>query len=131
MKNVLLACCNHCQAAIDWSPITKSVPCICWGILGVIALYFLLKYVVAPLIANWHEKNMKDKAFKNEKAWDELRKTEREATMTKEKKDQIASLENCIEIEKAKNELLGKRLSIYEETFGKLNVEIKPKDNKQ
>ena len=54
---------------IDWQPIIKEIPCLCWGILGLLLVYMLLKYVIAPLIANCHEMILKDKMFEQEKFW--------------------------------------------------------------
>lgn len=42
---------------------------ICWGVIGLGALFLVLKYVVQPLISNRHEAFMKDKVFDQEKYW--------------------------------------------------------------
>lgn len=124
----LLPCCNG-QAVADWNPLINALPCICWGIIGLVAGFFLLKYAVAPFIANRHERKMKEMNYKNEFDWDDRRKEERDAAKAgrKELEDQIEALNNSFNAEKAANELLSKRLEIYEKT---MNVEIKPKEKK-
>lgn len=62
----LLSCSCRCA---DWQPIIKAVPCLCWGIIFLIVLYLLLKYVVRPCIANCQENKMKEKAHEREKEW--------------------------------------------------------------
>ena len=126
----LLLPCYNGQVVTDWNPLIHALPCICWGIIGLVAVFFLLKYAIVPLIANWHERMMKEMNYKNEIDWDDRRKAEREAIITKEMKAQIDALKNSIEKENATSELLAKRLEIYEKTMEKLNVEIKPKEKK-
>ena len=65
---VLLSCCPGHSVA-DWSPVINALPCIFWGIIALVTLFFFLKYVVAPLIANCHEVNLKKKASEQEQYW--------------------------------------------------------------
>lgn len=65
MKTLCIVIC-HC---VGWQPVINAIPCICWGILALVMFYFLLRFVVAPLIANLHEIILKSKAFEQEKFW--------------------------------------------------------------
>lgn len=65
---ILLSCCRTAQTT-EWSPLINALPGICWGVISLAALYFILKYVAAPLIANCHERKLKAKAFENEQFW--------------------------------------------------------------
>ena len=69
MKTLLIWSCCHGHPVTDWSPIINALPCIFWGIIALVALFFLLKYVVAPLIANYHELNLKKETFNQEEFW--------------------------------------------------------------
>ena len=126
---LLFNACFKCSNT-DWSPIINAIPGLCWGIIGIFALFFILKYVVKPIIANCHELNVKSKKYEQEEQWDSRKNQERETEYTKSMVGQIDELNSKLKIEKAANELLEKRLSIYEKTFEKLNVEIKPKEKK-
>ena len=50
-----------------WQNVINSSPCLCWGVIGLVALYLVLKYIVQPLIANSHERKSKEKAIETEK----------------------------------------------------------------
>lgn len=65
MKKLIIELCQ----IVNWQQVINAVLCICWGIIALIMLYFLLRYVVAPLISNCHETMLKSKAFKEEKFW--------------------------------------------------------------
>lgn len=57
-----------CQC-LDWQPLLDAIPCLCWGIIGLIALYLILKFVVVPWMVNCHENRMKEDAHKREIEW--------------------------------------------------------------
>ena len=75
--------------AADWQNVVNAIPCLCWGVIGLVALVFLLKYL-HPLIEMWiknkHESKMKKKAFKMEKYWHFIKKVDvaSEETLQKE-----------------------------------------------
>lgn len=68
---ILLAC--DCGKSI-WQPVINAIPCICWGIIVLLFIYIVLRLVVAPLIANCHERKLKDDNFEQEKFWAESKK---------------------------------------------------------
>ena len=73
-----MSCCHYRRpiSSANWQPVVDAIPCICWGIIMLIALYLILKLIVLPLIKNCHEMKMKDEAFTQEKHWyDEKKKT--------------------------------------------------------
>ena len=118
---VLLSCCPE-HSLIDWNSVISSLPCICWGIIALVALFFLLKFVFSPLIANCHEINMKVKSFENEEKWadrkekrDDLEKKNNElkSSTDEELKKAKKELENQLELEKTKSQLLEKKLEFY------------------
>lgn len=84
--NTLILC-----AGSVWQPFISAIPCICWGVLVLIAFYLLLRYVVSPLIANCHERKMKDDNFIQEKYW--YFQKELKIDFKKELSDKIKSLE--------------------------------------
>lgn len=87
MSSLSIVCC-----CIDWQPVINAIPCICLGIIALVALFFLLKFVVSPLIANSHERKEKAEAFEQEKFWyfqKELKKD-----YQKELNDRIQKLED-------------------------------------
>lgn len=125
----LLLCCGQNQTVtMDWSPIIKSAPCICWGIICLIALYFLLKYVAAPLIANWHENWAKTQNFKQEKFWayykrmekpieDKLGKAQKELDELRQKEDGLDKGRSILEKERAEfdKKILEEKIKVYQE----------------
>lgn len=97
---ILLSCCRTAQTT-EWSPLINALPGICWGVISLAALYFILKYVAAPLIANCHERKLKAKAFENEQFW--YQRSMAEKDFKKIFEDKISDLQN-------KNEELSKKL---------------------
>ena len=72
---ILLTCCAQqatCTCTTDWSPVVNSLPRICWGVIGLVALYFVLKHVVRPILANCHEVIAKRQLFWND---EQIKKT--------------------------------------------------------
>lgn len=127
----LLSCC--CRA--DWQPIIKAVPCLCWGIIFLIVLYLLLKYIVRPCIVNCQENKMKEDAHKREKEWAEFETTKASTDdalkqQVKDLKVKISEQEEALKSEKYNKDLLEKQLKMYSGIFENLNVEIKPKEKK-
>ncbi len=53
----------------NWQDAICKIPCLCWGVIGLVALYLVLKYIMQPLIANCHERKSKEKAIETEKFW--------------------------------------------------------------
>lgn len=97
--------------AADWQNVVNAIPCLCWGVIGLVALVFLLKYL-HPLIEMWiknkHESKMKKKAFKMEKYWHFIKKVDVASEET---------LQNEINELKQKTEKLGKDKSSIEDTY--------------
>ena len=123
---ILMNCC-HCGRPANpanWQPVVDAIPCICWGIIMLIALYLILKLIVFPLIKNRHEMKMKDNSFKNEKYWAFYKKIEEP---TEEK---LSKLQNEVDELKKKEENLDKgkeNLKKEKEEFEKQILEEKIK----
>lgn len=121
----LLICCT-CFWKTDF-------PCLCWGVIGLIALYFILKFIVLPCLTNYHERKMKEEAFEREKNWNYLIniKASTDEALHKTIDNLTTSIEKLkkeLESEKNNKDLLEKQLKLYSDIFKKLNVEIKPKE---
>lgn len=119
--------------ACQWQTIIDKIPRLCWGIIVLIALYLLLKYVVQPLMTNCHETKMKKKSFEREKEWADFETTKASTdealkNQVKDLKTEVSEKENALKVEKHNIELLEKQLKVYSDIFEKLNVEIKPKE---
>lgn len=56
----------HCDGITDWQPFVDALPCICWGILALITVYLLLRFIFAPLISYCHERKTNNKAREHE-----------------------------------------------------------------
>ena len=71
MKTMTIILCDCCHSInhTNWQPVIDAIPCLCWGIFMLIALYFLLKYIAVPLITNCHELKIKDDNYEKEKFW--------------------------------------------------------------
>ena len=78
---IIVKCCEHCEQLTSliqenanyktflWGDFVNAIPCLLGGILGLIALIYLLKYVVKPLIEHCHEKKLLNQKNENEKEW--------------------------------------------------------------
>ena len=125
--NTVVLCAN------SWQNVINAIPCLCCGILGLVALYLLLKYVVQPCMTSCHEREVKEDAFEREKIWANFNTTKAstdEALMNqvKELNEKKSELESTLNAEKHNKELLEKQLKLYDDVFEKLNIEIKPKE---
>ena len=127
MKSLLLmvSCCAD----------TGFVTSICWGVLGLVALFFILKFIVQPWMSHCHESKMKEEAHNREKEWADFKKAKASTDealkdQVKDLKSKLSELEGTLESEKFKNGLLEKQLKMYRDLFDKLNVEVKPKEKK-
>lgn len=86
-------------------------------------------------VQNQHEEQMKENAFAREKEWNGLMniKACTDDVLKKQVEDlkkRIAKLEGELKTEKYNKGLLEQQLKLYSDIFAKLNVEIKPKENK-
>ena len=133
----LMNCC-HCGRPANpanWQPVVDAIPCICWGIIMLIALYLILKLIVLPSIKNCHEMKMKEKIYElengmiNNKTNLENKKACTEENLN-EMKTKVSDLESKLKHEELNRGLLEQHIKIYCDIFNKLNVEIKPKENK-
>lgn len=119
-----------CQC-LGWQYIST----VCWGVIALIAFYLLLRYVFSSLIANCHERMMKKDADTREKEWADFKNTKASTDealqqQINELKSLVLELEGNLKTEKFNRELLEKQLRMYCDIFEKLNLEVKPKDNK-
>ena len=71
-----------CQC-LGWQPVINAIPFLCWGVIGLVALYLILKYVVQPWKTHQYEMELKDKVFKNEERWHEEKKKADEEELTR------------------------------------------------
>ncbi|MGP1447328.1 MAG: hypothetical protein ACTTKO_07365 [Candidatus Limimorpha sp.] len=108
--------------------IDSHLACLCWGIIGLVAFVFLLKYL-GPLIEMWiknkHERKMKDKAFKIEQYWFQQNNVER--TLQAELEKKIEEKENEIKqaVEKQSKDEIEKKISQFElEWYKKILKEV-------
>ncbi len=137
MKALILFTCCQSVVAADWSPVIEALPCICRGVLATAILYFVLKYVCAPLIKNCHERKMKKLQFehdaqvvtlKDQKQQLEDKMKESEASSDDALKKAKKEAEDQLALEKHKYQLLEKKFKLYEDYFKTLNLEIKSKE---
>ena len=119
--------------AYQWQNVIDKIPSLCLGIIVLIALYLLLKFVVQPLMTNIHETWIKKKSFEREKTWADFETTKASTdealkNQVKDLKTEVSEKDNALKVEKHNKELLEKQLKVYSDIFEKLNVEIKPKE---
>lgn len=119
MKTLCIVICQ----CVNWQPVINAIPCVCWGILALVMLYFLLKHVVAPLITNSHETIMKSKAFEQEKFWHFQKVLHSEEELKKKKEElekQIEDLKAEPEAErKTRDDILKQERLQYEHDYYK------------
>ena len=75
---VILTCQPH---TTSWQTLINAIPCLCWGIICLIALIFLLRYVAMPLIANRHQIKMQQ----NKNNWEKTMMKDPEILDAKQK----------------------------------------------
>ena len=85
MNVVSIFCC-----CADYQPVINAIPGFLWGILGLILICVLVRHVVCPLIANYHEVRLKKENFDQEKYWFFQKKLEQD--FKKELEDKINKL---------------------------------------
>lgn len=120
---ITLGCCQSI-----WQPVIKEIPCLCWGVIVLIALYLLLKFAVRPCMNHCHESAMKDKMFEQEKYWSNIKKIEypleQKLSEVKTKLDDLQKKENDITkrkdiLEEEKREfekqILKEKIKVYQE----------------
>ena len=52
---------------LNWQVLINALPCFLGWCIGVTAFYFILRFVVSPLMGNCHERKMKELYYKQEK----------------------------------------------------------------
>lgn len=114
-----------CQATSPWDSVIRSIPSLCWAIIVIVTLYLVLRYIVKPIIANCHEKAIKEQSFEHEKDWAGFNDTKAstDENLKKEKKE----LETQIKNFQTDNQIMKKQLEIYKNFFDNLSLEIKLK----
>ena len=115
--NLLLTC--------NWQNVIDAIPCFCWGVLILTLVYLWFKNYYLKLKQNQHESKMKEDALKREIAWSFFNSLK--ASIDEQLNKSIKE-ENMLKVEKAKNEMLEKRLQVYKEFIELLNMDIKPKE---
>lgn len=110
---ILLECCY-------WQSAICKIPCLCWGVIGLVALYLVLKYIVQPCIANCHERKLKEESFGREKYWHFQKELSHD--FKKELNDKIAELEEELRTEKKcrEDKLKQERLQMEHDFYKKI-----------
>lgn len=113
-----------------WQNVINSIPCLCWGVIGLVALYLVLKYIVQPLIANSHERKSKEKAIETEKFWHFQKELSHD--FKKELDDKIDDLNKQLQAEKNSREdkLKQERLQMEHDFYKKILDDFYNKGNK-
>ena len=76
-----------CHPALQQT-IASTVSGVCWGVILLLAVYFLLRYVFSPLIANGNERKLKAQNFEQQGVLAELKKyRDDKAKIEKEKNE--------------------------------------------
>lgn len=57
-----------CQC-IGWQSVINAIPWLCWGVIGLVALFLLFKFVILPSMNHHHEIQVKQMAFEQERFW--------------------------------------------------------------
>ena len=96
MKTVVLLLCCHGHSVTDWSPVINALPCICWGIIALVAFYLLMKYVASPLIVNCHELKVKKVNSNHEEKLATSKKVSETALEQKKKELEIERLKSFL-----------------------------------
>lgn len=104
-----------------------------WGVIALVSLYLLLKYIVQPLMSECFQQKAKKNAFEQEKFWaffnrmekkEELEKTKKELEELKKNEDALKQREKDLKekmsaLEKDQNEfemkILDAKVKAYEE----------------
>lgn len=68
MKMILLSCCSQ---VANWQEVINTIPCLLWGVIGLVTLWLLLKYVAKSLIQNCNDAKVRKEKFAREKEWQE------------------------------------------------------------
>lgn len=116
---VYSAYCN-CEA---WSKVINAIPGICWGILIVVALYYILKFVIRPLMMNCHERKIKEQNCLHEKEWFNL--NSKLSKENEELKRRIKILETPKEEEECRMQLV--KIEEEKERLEKENTDLNEK----
>lgn len=137
----LILCCKF-MSNVNWQTLVDSIPCLLWGVIGLVASWLILKYVAKPLIQNCNDAKTRREKFEREKFWKFYDKVQLNSDETL--KNKIKELEKKIEELKKdkekdnkeqsnKNALLNKEIEIYQTILNQLNVMIKieGENNKQ
>lgn len=111
-----------CQNQSAWDHVIQSIPCLCWGLIAVVAIYLFLRYLAKPLIANCHERQMKKEDFEREKFWAFFKKYE-EPTELNECKEELNNLKKEDEKRKDERSKLDEEIKNFKETI--LNEKVK------
>ncbi|WP_373730920.1 hypothetical protein [Bacteroides heparinolyticus] len=121
--------------AVDWQNVVNAIPCLCWGVIGLVALVFLLKHIVKPCIQNCFDRKMKTKSFEQEKYWNLIAKVDVASDETlqneiNELKQRIKELEEektSIEANsESKIALLEHDIELYKKIVDGLSVILNP-----
>lgn len=121
--------------AVDWQNVVNTIPCLCWGIIGLVTSVFLLKYIVKPCIQNRFARMMKIKSFEQERYWNLIAKVDVAADETLQKEicelnKKIKKLEEEKTSIKANSEskitILEHDIELYKKIIDGLSVILSP-----
>lgn len=114
------------SAECVWKDIIEAIPCLCWGVLILIGLIFFVKYA-QPTIDTWIKYKMKANILKPEKGEHNNNQIQGNSEIANE----LIETKKELEEKKIELDLVNKQLNIYKTIFKDLNIEIRPKENKQ
>lgn len=128
MKLIL---CSKFMANVSWQKLVDSIPCLLWGVIVLVALWLLLKYVVKPRCQYCNDAKVRKEKFEREKFWSFYNKIQ--LVSDEQLNKQIGALNKQIdELEKEKSKLnkdksekeslLNKELEIYNTILNRLNI---------
>ena len=109
---ILLSC--------NWQNFINAIPCLCWGIIGLIAFYLLLKFCIQPCMKYYHDMKMKEEAHKREQQWAKDKETiaNSDESLNKIIEDlerENEKLKKKMDIENSRQEALNNLLDLYKQ----------------
>lgn len=126
----LILCCKF-MSNVNWQTLVDSIPCLLWGVIGLVASWLILKYVAKPLIQNCNDAKTRREKFEREKFWKFYDKIElvsdgqlkKEIDDLKKEIDGLKKEKSDIIKDNSEREaLLKKELEIYNTILNRLNI---------
>lgn len=121
MKMILLSCCSH---VANWQEVINKIPCLLWGVIGLLGFWLLLKYVVKPRCQYCNDVKVRKEKFEREKFWSFYNKIQLVSDEQLNKQiDELEKEKSKLNKDKSEKEsLLNKELEIYNTILNRLNI---------